>query len=65
MMAVPVSTSVAVLAAAESRSQFPVLNPVENVDVLGEYRRALEGRSHTTDDDELDALLAEDEQQST
>lgn len=38
---------------------------LENINVLGDYRRALEGRSHPTDDDEFDALLAEDEQQSS
>jgi hypothetical protein len=41
--------------------QVSIFNPVEDVDVLGEFGRALEGCSDTTDDDELDLLLAEDE----
>lgn len=44
--------------------QVSLLDPVRDVDILREYGRALEGCSDTTDDDELDLLLAEDEQQS-
>jgi hypothetical protein len=57
---VDVSRILRALALAKRRLEEPlqvsVFNPVEDVDVLGEYGRALKGCRDTTDDDELDLL---------